>query len=870
MKRQLLHLTFLLLAIFAVQAQDLTVCTYNLRYKNSSDTEAGNGWNTRRTYLINLMNFQQPDLLGVQEAYKAQMDDMANGLSGYAYIGVGRDNGTTGGEYSAIFYRKERMVLLDHGDFWLSDWPWKASKGFPSQGGGTSYKRICTWGKFFDKVAGVILYHFNTHMDLDETNRQQSYYLIKKKIEDMIGSKTVPIIITGDYNAVQTGDTYKLFYNSGFLYDCHETAKKSFITNGTCPGFNSCNYSTVSGELRRIDHIFVTKAFIVNRYGVLNPCYYSTSGTANYHLRAFSDHSPVLARLSYSTSVHKTELDSIPAPVNGYYQISNAEELRAFSNIVNGYGGYTKNASAKAILLNDIDMTGEKGWVPIGTDKSPFSGTFDGKGHTIKNLAVTTIKSYSGLFGYTSGATIKNFDISGSIKVPDGYVEHGAIGYASGTNIIGVNSSLNITTSKANDETRHVGGVAGSLFGSSTLSKCSYAGTLTDAGTNTIGGIVGYADGTNNKITYAINAGKVQSTGATTNTGGILGYVNYAGFKTSYCANVGEVSGNEEYTGQIIGRQLLAMTTPPSKLYYLTDGMAPFGSGTEATSATGATAVAMDDVTRGELTYLMNDSKSEGSLTFYQNIDDGDQTDLYPVLYTDHKIVYQGTRGEQLTPEDETNYYFYVNDGGHLADLSLVNAFTTPVAFTADQASYTFQPTGTWGTLYLPFTVESNETVQFYEILPEQTEGSVLAIAPCHSLGAYTPGLYQLIGTNTLSVISHNMPVALPPTDTSVSAGDFQLTGTFEKLSSAGGYVLNGNSFHLTTGNVVTNPFEAFLTAGGTQPQEVTIHIVDATGLNTVIANLDANEKIYNLAGQRITKVQRGINIINGKKYIIK
>lgn len=870
MKRQLFHFLFVLLTILAAQAQDLCVATYNVRYKNSSDNTAGNGWDARKNYLINLVKFQQPDLLGVQEALNAQMTDLKNGLTDYGTIGVGRNDGGTGGEYSAIFYRKERMALLDYGDFWLSDWPWKASNGFPSQGGSTSYKRICSWGKFFDKVAGVVVYHFNTHMDLDETNRQQSYFLIKKKIEDMIGSKTVPIIITGDYNAVQTGDAYQLFHDSGFLLDCYEAASKLFITNGTCPGFNSSSYSSVSGEFRRIDHIFVTKAFAVNRYGVLNPCYYSTSGTADYHLRAFSDHSPVLAKLSYKASVQTTELDSIPAPVNGYYQISNVEELRAFSNIVNGYGGYTKNASAKAVLLNDIDMTGVKGWVPIGTDKTPFSGTFNGQGHTIKNLAVTTIKSYSGLFGYTSGATIKNFDISGSLNVPDGYVEHGVIGYASGTTITGVNSSLNITTSKANDETKHVGGVVGSLFNKSTLSKCSYAGTLTDAGTNTIGGIVGYADGTNNKISYAINAGTVQSAGAKTNTGGILGYVNYAGLKTSYCANVGTVSGNEEYAGQIIGRQLQAMTTLPFDLYYLTDGMAPFGSGTEATSATGATAIARDDVTRGELTYLMNNSQSEGSLTFYQNIDNGDQTDLYPVFYPDHKIVYRGTRGEKLTPDDETNYDFYVNDGGRLADLSLVNAFTTPVAFTADQASYTFKPTGTWGTLYLPFTVESNENVQFYEIIPEQTEGSVLAIAPCYSLGAYTPGLYQLIGTNTLSVVSHNMPVALPPTDASVSAGDFLLTGTLEKLSSVGGYVLGGNSFHRTTDNIVTNPFEAFLTAGGTQPQEVTIHIVDATGLSTANANLDANERIYNLAGQRITKVQRGINIINGKKYIIK
>ena len=182
MKKRLLHLTILLLVQCSmVYAQELKVCTYNLRYSNSSDTNAGNGWATRRNNLGKFVSFQQPDLLGVQEAYNSQMKDMQSRLDGYAYVGVGRDNGTTGGEYSAIFYRKETMVLLDNGDFWLSDTPYTPSKGFPSKGGGTSYKRICSWGKFFHRPSGTVIFHFNTHMDLDETNRQQSYYLIKQK-----------------------------------------------------------------------------------------------------------------------------------------------------------------------------------------------------------------------------------------------------------------------------------------------------------------------------------------------------------------------------------------------------------------------------------------------------------------------------------------------------------------------------------------------------------------------------------------------------------------------------------------------------------------------------------------------------------------
>jgi len=617
-----------------VAAQELKVCSYNLRYKNSSDTEAGNGWNTRRTYLINFVNFQQPDLLGVQEALNAQMNDMQNGLKGYAYIGVGRNDGVASGEYSAIFYRTERMVLLDHGDFWLSDTPWKPSKGFANKGGSTTYYRICTWGKFYDKLTHAVVYHFNAHFDLDETNRQQSYYLIKQKIEE-IASKTDPVVVTGDFNAEQTGDTYKLFYNSGFLYDCFVRAKQKFVTNGTSPGFNAGNYSLITGGVRRIDHIFVTRALITERYAVLNPCYYSTSGTADYHERAYSDHSPVMARLTIRSSDSIELLTTPPPIVSGVYQLSTAAELEAFANIVGGKAGFKQNTSAKAVLLEDIDMTGMSSWQPIGTDSQPFAGTFDGQGHTISNLVVKTGKGYSGLFGMTSGATIKDFHVGGTLTVAEGTMEHGVVGYADGTNISDVHSSLNITTSKANNDTRHVGGIAGSMAGSSTITRCSYDGKLTDAGTNTVGGIVGYANGSSNKISHCINYGTVKSSGESTNTGGILGYVNYAGFEIKNCVNVGAVTTKSTNGGQLVGRQVKAMTTSPSNLYYLAGGaLGPYGSATEPTSAVGATAVNAEQLQSGEVCYKLNGDQSE--INWYQTLTE----DIYPMLYPTHLRVW--------------------------------------------------------------------------------------------------------------------------------------------------------------------------------------------------------------------------------------
>lgn len=630
----LLAIATSMILVPSVVAQELSVCSYNLRYKNSNDTDAGNGWNTRRTYLINFINFQRPDLLGVQEALNSQMNDMQSGLKGYSYIGVGRNDGNTSGEYSAIFYRTERMVLLDHGDFWLSDTPWTPSKGFPSKDGSTSYYRICTWGKFYDKATHTIVYHFNTHLDLDETNRQQSYYLIKRKIEE-IASKTVPVIVTGDFNAVQTGDTYKLFSNSGSLYDCYVRSTQKFITNGTSPGFDAGYYSTVSGELRRIDHIFVTNSFIPKHYAVLNPCYYSTSGTEEYHERAYSDHSPVMAKLAVKSS-QTYELATAPPPsVGGVYQLSTAAELEAFTYIIGGLAGFKQNCAAKAVLLNDIDMVNMSSWQPIGTENKPFTGTFDGQGHSIRNLVIKTGKGFSGLFGKTSGATIKDFHVSGTLTVSEGSMEHGVVGYADGTTIADVHSSLIITSDKANNDTRHIGGIVGTMAGSSTVTRCSYDGKLNDAGTNTVGGIVGYADGSRNKVSHCINYGTIKSSGESTNVGGILGYVNYAGFEIFSCANVGSVVAGTTYGGQIIGRQVKSMTTPPVNLFYLDgDALAPFGSATETTAAVGATAVDEKKLQSGEVCFRLNGNQTE--INWYQTLSE----DLYPMLDPTHLRVW--------------------------------------------------------------------------------------------------------------------------------------------------------------------------------------------------------------------------------------
>lgn len=115
--------TMALAFAMAMSAQTLFVGTYNIRQHNSGDDKEGNVWTVRSKVIADQINFEDPDAFGTQECFKSQLDDLTARLDGYAHIGVARDDGKESGEYSAIFYKKERLQLLRHGDFWLSETP---------------------------------------------------------------------------------------------------------------------------------------------------------------------------------------------------------------------------------------------------------------------------------------------------------------------------------------------------------------------------------------------------------------------------------------------------------------------------------------------------------------------------------------------------------------------------------------------------------------------------------------------------------------------------------------------------------------------------------------------------------------------------
>ncbi len=295
----------LLLVVFSISlsAQGLTIGTYNIRMDAEDDIAHGNGWTRRAPYLTKLVEFNDFDIIGMQEVLHHQLQYILKALPEYQYTGVGRDDGLQGGEYSPILYKKERFDLLKDGHFWLSE-----HTDYPNKGWDAACVRICSWVYLKDKVTQKKIWFFNLHIDhVGVEARKNSAKLILSKIKEMCG--TNPVILTGDFNVDQTNESYKLLAESGVLFDSYQVAAKRYISNGT---YNAFMPNAVSNS--RIDHIFVSKSFSVARYGVLTDTYrtpkandsdydFKDSSQAFYAedvvARVPSDHFPVKAVLNF-------------------------------------------------------------------------------------------------------------------------------------------------------------------------------------------------------------------------------------------------------------------------------------------------------------------------------------------------------------------------------------------------------------------------------------------------------------------------------------------------------------------------------------------------------------------------------------------
>lgn len=350
-----------------------------------------------------------------------------------------------------------------------------------------------------------------------------------------------------------------------------------------------------------------------------------------------------------------------PTLKNGYYEIDNGGKMFWFAAYVNGVNTHAEDVtaahlSAKARLTGDISLRNPKDskgteWTPIGETSggdgsSAFTGVFDGGGHTISDLYITTVDIRTGLFATTKNAEVKNFTIKGSISLAAGNRGSnsgigGAVGTAfGGTTISDVTSCVNISNTAG--ELVHVGGVVGGTGYDSNADSIKILRCVYETGSDIkvinsydcIGGVVGYANN-GATISYCANRGTVTATQSGAYVGGILGYLNNSGIKLRNCYNYGTVkNGGGNYCGAVVGRLRSHTAASITDNYYLTGSASSgFGTGSESTTVK-VTAKNKAAFESGEVCYLVNGKTSTGSSAVWkQDIDNGNTPyDIYPVF----------------------------------------------------------------------------------------------------------------------------------------------------------------------------------------------------------------------------------------------
>lgn len=265
-----------LLASLPLAAQTLRVMSFNVRTLAAND--GANGWEHRRDLMVRTIREQHPDVMGTQELFKEQGDYLTAKLPGYAWFGVGR-YGDERDEHMGVFYRRERLKLLDSGNFWLSD--------TPDQPGSISWghplPRLVTWAKFEDRESGRTFYFYNTHFPYREQDvlaRTRAAQEIAARIEKL--PTGTPVVLTGDFNTTASSPAYATL--TGPLHDA-----RTLAPHPTGPEATFHDFTGVAHQ--RIDWI-LERGF--------TPLNYATV-TTHEGVRYPSDHFPVVTELAWKS-----------------------------------------------------------------------------------------------------------------------------------------------------------------------------------------------------------------------------------------------------------------------------------------------------------------------------------------------------------------------------------------------------------------------------------------------------------------------------------------------------------------------------------------------------------------------------------------
>ncbi|MBI3125322.1 MAG: endonuclease/exonuclease/phosphatase family protein [Ignavibacteriales bacterium] len=257
-------------------SHDIKVMTFNIRLGIVDDGE--NSWKHRSENLFQTIEKFNPELLGLQEAFLFQIDEILKHFPDLALVGVGRDDGKQGGEYSCILYNKTRFKVDTTETFWFSDTP-----NIPgSKHWGNNITRICTWAKFTDSKTKNKFYYYNVHLDHEsQPSREKSTELLLAKMNKQ--KEKLPIILTGDFNCGDDNPAILTILKGG-LVDSYRALHKKTANEGTFHAFKG----GTDGE--KIDFIFTSNHLKTKKAEIIRD---------SHNGKFPSDHFPVIAVLEF-------------------------------------------------------------------------------------------------------------------------------------------------------------------------------------------------------------------------------------------------------------------------------------------------------------------------------------------------------------------------------------------------------------------------------------------------------------------------------------------------------------------------------------------------------------------------------------------
>ena len=264
------------------ETDGLMVMSSNVRFysarNKASDPDKGNrDWEVRKVGYFKMINTMQPDVFGVQEAENIQLQHIKDNCSGYAYVGVGRNDGETKGESTAIFYKADVIEVEDWGTKWHSETPDQVGTFFVENE--DRQPRTSTWAVFKVKATGKRFFHINVHTSLYEASQTKEIQLVADVVTEKC-PEGLPVVLTGDWNVEEEDPVMKPVNAS------YSSARKTASKTDNILTFHWWGSSSTMTKNQHLDHVFYSGFEKPLRFRTLN---------MQWEGLWISDHHPVYA-----------------------------------------------------------------------------------------------------------------------------------------------------------------------------------------------------------------------------------------------------------------------------------------------------------------------------------------------------------------------------------------------------------------------------------------------------------------------------------------------------------------------------------------------------------------------------------------------